>query len=151
MMPAPVPAHGIGVGVSREQYTEYLREKKRRLDALCDAAKAYLSVEMDQEIEELSKPVEVPDMKSFDQYMYGPKPTVEDLARASEVVQNLEMQMEKLGELGDGPAAEYLRPLIDAMYLPMLQHQLDNVREHRDRIQKRMEEQAVKEDQPECQ
>ncbi len=44
-MPAPVRMSGVGVG--REQYTAHLREKKRRFDALCDAAKAYLAAELD--------------------------------------------------------------------------------------------------------
>ncbi len=125
MMPVAVPAHGIGVGVSREQYTAHLREKK---------------------------PVEPPDMRPFDPY--GPwSPSVEDLTKATDAVQNLELQLEKLESMDfNGPMGEFLGPLVDGMYGPMLQQQLTGAREHRDRIQKRMEEQATaKEDQPECQ
>ncbi len=85
-------------------------------------------------------------MPSFDPYGPPWSPKVEDLAKAQESLQNLEMQIETLGQLDEGPAAEYLRPLINGMYLPMLQTQLDSAREYRDRIQKRMEDQAQTEE-----
>lgn len=142
----PAPAMRVGVGVSREKYREFLEEKRRRLHALCDAAKAYLCLETDQEIEELSKPEEAPDKRTFDPY--GPwSPKVEDLAKASEAVQNLESQLEKLEDLGDDPhVRQFMGPIVDGMYRPMIQQQLDGAREHRDRIQKRMEEQAKKQE-----
>lgn len=129
---------------TREMYREYLAEKRRRVIALCDAARDYLNSDTDHELAELEKPVEeYPDPVNFDPY--GPwTPTVEELARASESVQNLETQIEKLESIpADGPAGEYLSPLINGMYRPMLETQLATAREYRDRIQKRMEDQAA--------
>ena len=131
------------VAMSSDLYIEHLREKKRRLDALCDAAKAYLAVELDREIECLAKPAEAPDMREF---RYGPAPSIESLTRAVEAVQALESQIEKLDMIDGTPAAEYMGPLIDAMYRPMLQQQLDGAKRYRDDMQQRMED-AAKEQQ----
>ncbi len=135
-MPAPV-----GIGVDRETYLKHLHEKKLRLDALCEAAKAYLSCELDSEIEELSKPQPTPaEFPSPGEFMYGPCPTTEELMRAGDSVQKLEEQIEKLGVMTtQGPAAEFLGPLVEGMYLPMIQQQLDQAIRYRDGLQKRME------------
>ena len=131
------------VPVDRDRYAEHLREKKRRLDALCDAAKAYLSVEIDDEIEALATAPPPPDMRGLS---FGPTPSIESLTRAVEAVQAIESQMEKLDMIDGTPAAEYMGPLIDAMYRPMLQQQLDGAKRYRDDLQQRMED-AAKEQQ----
>lgn len=128
--------------VSRDKYLQHLRNKRLCLDVLCEAAKNYLGFELDAEIAELENPPEAPDPAEFIRYGSPYAHSPESLIRANEAVQGLEHQLEMLDKIKDTPAAEYMGPLVDAMYKPMLEQQLESAQRYRDEVQKSMENAA---------
>jgi hypothetical protein len=122
---------------ARSEYSDYLKEKRRRLIALSEAEQARSKAKLEYNLIDIDEEIR--------QFETNPPPhglpTVEDLTRASKHVQNLETQIESLDQMVNQPGiGESMRPLIEGMLRPMFVSQLETATEYRTRVQNALEE-----------
>jgi hypothetical protein len=124
-------------GVSNADRIEVLKRKRGSITALCAALESFLSVEVEADIELLVKLTQKPVPQFFPAFPGTPDPSV--LVRASEAVSDLEEQIEKLKAAAAKVPGEHGEFMLAAT-LPGFEAQLKYAREHRDVVQKAIEE-----------
>ena len=125
----------LGVPVTRERYKAFLLERRGALNRLCEAAKDYLCVQIDEELKALDElPTSEPSEVAVDR--------TAQLVEAQAAVERLESQIATLQEAID-QAPEPLGSYMESMGLPLLQEQLRNATHQRDWFQKALEKEQM--------
>lgn len=140
-----MPPRAFPIGFNTEEYRSLLEHKKAAIEKLCNAAREFLTCEIDATLEGMANPEPTSSLISSAPAGWPmpalPKVTADDLMEAQQRVEAIQSRVDEMQEAIDTAPIHEMAVLLKTVMIPTIQQELGSATQWRDSLQRRMEQQ----------